>query len=60
MRHAGQTQPVTHGRIIDALRAHDADAAQQAMRAEIDDSRNAILDRVMREEGAYWGIGINK
>jgi GntR family transcriptional regulator, rspAB operon transcriptional repressor len=60
MRHAGQTQPVSHGHIIDALRAHDVSAAKQAMRAEIDDSRNAILDRVMREEGAFWGIGINK
>jgi GntR family transcriptional regulator, rspAB operon transcriptional repressor len=60
MRHAGQTQPITHGRIIDALRAHDIATARQAMLAEIQESRSAILDRVMREEGAYWGIGINK
>jgi len=59
MRHAGKTQPVNHGRIVQALRAHDIAAAKEAMLAEINESRSAILDRVMREEGAYWRIGLN-
>jgi DNA-binding GntR family transcriptional regulator len=60
LRHAGQTQPQTHAHIIEMLRLHDPTAARQAMLAEIGETREAILDRVMREEGAYWGIGINK
>lgn len=56
MRHAGGTQHETHARIIDGLRARDADAARQAMLDEINESREAIMDRVMQGEGAGWQI----
>jgi len=56
LRHAGKTQPETHARILAGLRARDAVAARQAMLDEINESRQEILDRVMRGEGASWQI----
>lgn len=56
MRHAGGTQHQTHARIVAALAARDAAAARQAMLDEINESRQAILDRVMQGEGAGWQI----
>jgi DNA-binding GntR family transcriptional regulator len=56
MRHAGSTQHQTHARIIEGLRARDVAAARQAMLDEINESRQAILDRVMQGEGAGWQI----
>jgi DNA-binding GntR family transcriptional regulator len=57
MRHAGATQPHTHARIQEALRAHDVAAARQAMLQEINETRDVLLDRVMQEEGSYWALG---
>jgi DNA-binding GntR family transcriptional regulator len=57
IRHAGQTMEFSHARIVEALRAHDAVAARQAMLDEINETRGAILDRVIREEGAFWHVG---
>jgi GntR family transcriptional regulator, rspAB operon transcriptional repressor len=56
MRHAGGTQHQTHARIVAGLRARDAESARQAMLDEINESRQAILDRVMQGEGAGWQI----
>jgi DNA-binding GntR family transcriptional regulator len=56
MRHAGGTQHETHARIVAALRARDVVEARHAMLDEIDESRQAILDRVMQGEGAGWQI----
>jgi DNA-binding GntR family transcriptional regulator len=57
MRRAGQTMEVTHGHIVESLRAHDVAAARQAMLAEVDETRDAVLERVIREEGAFWHLG---
>jgi DNA-binding GntR family transcriptional regulator len=57
LRGAGLTQPYTHEQIVAALRAHDAAAARQAMLNEITETRDAILDRVIREDGASWHLG---
>jgi DNA-binding GntR family transcriptional regulator len=59
LRHAGATQDKTHARIVEALRAHDADAARQAMLDEITETRDILLERIMQEEGTNWGIGIS-
>jgi DNA-binding GntR family transcriptional regulator len=56
MRHAGGTQHQTHARIIEAMRARDVTSAREAMLDEINESRQAILDRVMQGEGAGWQI----
>jgi GntR family transcriptional regulator, rspAB operon transcriptional repressor len=57
LRGAGEAQPQIHGRLIEALRKHDAAAAHQAMLAETTATHQAILDRVMQEDGASWHLG---
>ncbi len=57
LRGAGKSQEGTHERIIAALRAHDAEAARRAMQAEITETRDIILDRLIRAEGASWHLG---
>jgi len=57
LRGAGKTQEFTHAHVIEALRARDVAAARQAMLDEISETREAILDRVMREDGASWHLG---
>ena len=57
LRGAGLTQQYTHEHIVAALRARDGAAARQAMLAEITETRDAILDRVIRAEGAGWLLG---
>jgi DNA-binding GntR family transcriptional regulator len=56
LRHAGKSQEDTHARIVAALEAHNSESARQAMQDEIDETRDAILDRVLQEEAAYWHI----
>jgi DNA-binding GntR family transcriptional regulator len=57
LRGAGLTQQYTHEQIVAALRARDAAAARQAMLDEITETRETILDRVIRAEGAGWLLG---
>jgi GntR family transcriptional regulator, rspAB operon transcriptional repressor len=57
LRGAGLTQRYTHEQIVAALRARDGEAAQQAMLDEIRETRDTILDRVIRAEGAGWLLG---
>lgn len=56
LRGAGKTQEFTHADIIKALRAHDVEGARQAMLGEITGTRDTILDRVIRAEGAAWRL----
>jgi DNA-binding GntR family transcriptional regulator len=56
-RHVDKTQQQTHARIIEALRAHDPQAASEAMLDEIRDTREVILARVVQQQGAMWSIG---
>jgi DNA-binding GntR family transcriptional regulator len=56
LRSGGQTQIHTHAQIVEALKARDVSAARQAMLDEITESRDAILDRVIREDGASWHV----
>ncbi len=56
MRGAGEAQPQIHQRLLDALRQHDAAAAHQAMLEEVTATYQAILDRVMQEDGASWPL----
>jgi DNA-binding GntR family transcriptional regulator len=57
LRGAGESQEHTHEDIIEALRARDVEAARRAMLAEITETRDIILDRVIRAEGATWHLG---
>jgi GntR family transcriptional regulator, rspAB operon transcriptional repressor len=55
-RHAGESQEVTHGRIIKALAARDLHAARQSLLEDIDTSRDAILDFILSDEADSWEI----
>ena len=57
MRHGGRTQEITHKRITDALEAHDADAAKEALLDDIERSHESILDKVLQEEAESWHVG---
>ena len=57
VRHAGATQDKNHARIVQALRTHNAREARQAMLDEIIETRDILLERLMQEQGANWGIG---
>lgn len=56
LRSGGQSQIHTHAQIVETLKAHDVTAARRAMLDEITESRDAILDRVIREDGASWHV----
>lgn len=56
LRGAGKSQEYTHADIIQALRAHDVEAARRAMLAEISATRDTILARVIRAEGSAWRL----
>lgn len=58
LRHAGDTQPQSHARIVAALRARNPTAARQALLEEITETRQTILDRLMQDEGASWEIRV--
>jgi len=54
MRRIGKALAPTHARLIEALRAHDVEAARRAILAELTETRDVVLDRVIQEEGASW------
>jgi DNA-binding GntR family transcriptional regulator len=56
MRRAGKTMEVTHKRIVDAVIAHDAEAARQALLEDIDRAHEAILDNIMEEDSESWHL----
>jgi GntR family transcriptional regulator, rspAB operon transcriptional repressor len=57
IRHAGQRLEEIHAGLIDRLAAHDVPGARAAIVDEVRESRLAIMDRIMREEAAYWHVG---
>jgi DNA-binding GntR family transcriptional regulator len=50
LRHAGQTMLNTHKTIVDALEAHDINAAKDALLNDIERSHESILDKVLQQE----------
>jgi DNA-binding GntR family transcriptional regulator len=56
MRRAGKTMENTHKRIMDAVIAHDAETARQALLDDIDRAHEAILDNIMEEDAESWHL----
>jgi DNA-binding GntR family transcriptional regulator len=54
LRHAGHEMAENHGRIVQALRRRDGQAARTALLNELVDTRQRVLERVIQEEGAAW------
>lgn len=56
LRRAGKSQEITHALIVNALQAHDVEAAKATLLDDIDTSRDAILDGVLDEVAASWHL----
>ena len=56
IRRAGRVMEQSHQRIIEALSAHDRQAALDAMQAELDDAREVVMGRVIEDEGDSWHL----
>ena len=56
LRHAGKSQQISHGMIVDALLSHEVEVAKTALLDDIDSSRDAILDGVLDEVAASWHL----
>ena len=52
----GEAQVRRHTRVIDALRTRDVDIARKAMLTEINQTRTAVLEHVIEEEGEFWRL----
>ena len=50
LRHAGQTMLNTHQTIVDALEAHEINAAKEALLNDIDRAHESILDKVLQQK----------
>ena len=57
LRHAGKTMEDTHQKILDALKAHDVEAARRALLDDIDDTYDLIMDKVIQEDSEAWPVG---
>jgi hypothetical protein len=58
IRHAGLAQEETHKRIINALEAHDIEAARETLLDDIERSHLSIMDKVLEQkEIEYWQVG---
>ena len=53
----GETLVPRHARIVEVLRSRDVAAARQAIISEVNETRAAILERVIEQEGAFWRLG---
>ena len=56
LRHAGRTMEATHAAIIEALRVGDKESAHTVLRQEMVETRERILDHVIREKGSAWHL----
>jgi GntR family transcriptional regulator, rspAB operon transcriptional repressor len=56
LRHAGKTMELTHQKIIEALKAHNVEAARQALLDDITDTYDLIMDKVIQEESEAWPV----
>jgi DNA-binding GntR family transcriptional regulator len=58
LSHMGESLEKRHARIVEVLHSRDVEAASQAMLDEVNETREAILERVIEKEGAFWRLGI--
>ena len=53
----GETLESRHSHVIEALRTHDVAVAHQAILAEVNQTRESILESVIEEDGTFWRLG---
>jgi DNA-binding GntR family transcriptional regulator len=52
----GKTLEQRHGLVIEALRTRDVEAARETILAEVNQTRESILEHVIEEEGVFWRL----
>ena len=57
IRRAGPELPDIHGKLLKKLRERDGEGAKETLRQELDETRQSIFDRIMREEGEHLLLG---
>ena len=57
IRRAGDQLEDIHGRLIDRLAAHDIAGARRVIVEEVRSSRDAVMERILREEDGHWHVG---
>lgn len=56
LRQAGETMQYGHAQIVEALRCRDAGQARLAMAAELDETNQIVLERLIQEQGDTWHL----
>jgi DNA-binding GntR family transcriptional regulator len=56
LRHAGESQEVTHARIVNALKNHDMDESRRTLLEDIDTSWDDIMDAILEDVAATWHL----
>jgi DNA-binding GntR family transcriptional regulator len=56
LAHAGKTMLESHAEIVNALEAHKADEARQALLRDIDQTREVVLDQIIQTEAGSWHL----
>ncbi|MBL7161842.1 MAG: GntR family transcriptional regulator [Anaerolineales bacterium] len=58
LHHAGKTLQETHARIVDGLQNRDLSATRGALLADIDDTFDTSLERIIETEASTWHLEI--
>jgi len=56
MCRVGETLEIRHSLVIDALQTRDVAVVRQAIIDEVKTTREAILERVIEDEGSFWQL----
>jgi len=56
--HTGDVVEAIHRLLIETLRSRDVERARQAILAEVNETRDIILERVIQEQGDTWPVGL--
>lgn len=57
IRHAGATLTEIHDLLLNKLESHDLEGSVAAIRDEMEQTRKAIMDRVIQEDAVHWHLG---
>jgi|GEM_PF-362596 len=57
IRGAGKEMPGIHTQLIERLRAHDVPGAKRAIQKELRETREKVMERILREESGTWRLG---
>lgn len=57
MSNPGTEMIPIHKKLLERLKARDANGALKTMQKELEHGRTLIMDRIMQEEASYWHLG---